>query len=46
MWREQIEHLYETDSNGLKADIPIISGRFKHTYSISRPSHLYAAIFI
>lgn len=43
MWREQIPHVHETDSNGLKADIRVISGRFKQTDAISRPPHSWAA---
>lgn len=43
MWREQIPHVYQTDTQGNKADIRIVSGQFKQTSALSRPPHSWAA---
>lgn len=42
-WREQIPHVFETDPQGRKSDIRVISGAFKHTDAIPRPPHSWAA---
>lgn len=42
-WREEIPHVFETDNEGKKSDIRVISGQFKSTDAISRPPHSWAA---
>ena len=43
MWREQIPHVFIEDSNGLKSDIRVVSGKFSDVNAISRPPHSWAA---
>ena len=42
MWREHIPHVIETDINGLKADIRVISGQFQGKDAIARPAFSWA----
>ncbi|WP_173911030.1 pirin family protein [Acinetobacter sp. Marseille-Q1618] len=43
MWREHIPHVIETDAQGHKADIRVVSGQFKDKEAIPRPPHSWAA---
>lgn len=43
MWREHIPHVIQTDSNGGKSDVRVVSGQFLGTDAISRPPHSWAA---
>lgn len=43
MWREQIPHVLQTDSNGHQADIRVVSGEFRGTDALSRPPNSWAA---
>ena len=42
MWREHIPHVIQTDANGLKADIRVISGQFNGQDAIQRPPFSWA----
>ena len=42
-WREKIPHVIETDADGHKADVRVVSGRFKQTDALSRPPNSWAA---
>ena len=42
MWREHIPHVFQTDRNGHKADVRVISGQFKGQLAIDRPQFSWA----
>lgn len=42
MWREHIPHVIETDAQGVKADIRVVSGEFKSQQALERPKNSWA----
>ena len=42
-WREQIPHVIETDTQGHKTDLRVLSGQFKRTEALDRPANSWAA---
>lgn len=43
MWKEKIPHVIQTDANGHKADVRVVSGTYLNTDAISRPAYSWAA---